>query len=328
MRMVDAETVHRLLDWQGAIEAMRLGHLKDKPKIGRLVLDQSHEGDHPDMMLAVPAWQAGEALGIKVVTSFPRNVEAFGLPTVDALYLVFDPHNGKAQAVIDGEALIFRKTASDTALGASFLAPPKARRMLMVGAGALAPYVIEAMHAIRPSIEHIVIWNRTPERALKLAAKLQAAGTPAEACLDLDAELPKADIVISATMASEPLIKGELIAPGAHVGLIGSFTPQMREGDDALLRRAAIFVDDYACLERSGEFIEPLKNGVISRDDVRGDLFALCCGEVSAPGDGRPTLFKNGGAGHLDLFLASHLLGRLAPAGAAEFPVSTLRNEP
>lgn len=314
MRMIDAQTVHRLLDWQGAIEAMRRGHLKDKPKIARLALDQPHEGGHPDMLLAVPAWQAGEALGIKVVTSFPRNVEAFGVPTVDALYLVFDPHNGKAQAVIDGEALIFRKTASDSALGASFLAPPQAQTMLMVGAGALAPYVIEAMLAVRPSLKRVLIWNRTPGRARDLAETLQTAGKPAEACRDLDADLPLADIVISATMTEQPLVKGDLIAPGAHVGLIGSFTPQMREGDDALLRRAAIFVDDYACLERSGEFIEPLRTGVISRDDVRGDLFALCRGEVALRPGERPTLFKNGGAGHLDLFLASHLLGRLAPA--------------
>jgi ornithine cyclodeaminase len=320
MRMVDADTVHRLLDWPGAIEAMRRGHLKDKPTIARLALDQPHAGGHPDMMLAVPAWQAGEALGIKVVTSFPRNVEAYGLPTVDALYLVFDPLTGKARAVIDGEALILRKTASDTALGASFLAPPDAKRMLMVGAGALAPYVIAAMRAVRPSLNHVSIWNRTPERGRALAATIRETGIAAEACLDLDAELPRADIVISATMASEPLVKGDLVAPGAHVGLIGSFTPQMREGDDALLRRAAIFVDDYACLERSGEFIEPLRSGVISRDDIRGDLFALCRGEASAPADGRPTLFKNGGAGHLDLFLASHLLGRLAPAGGHRNP--------
>jgi ornithine cyclodeaminase len=312
--MIDAQTVHRLLDWPGAIEAMRLGHLQAKPKIARLALDQPHEGGHPDMLLAVPAWQAGEALGIKVVTSFPRNVERFGLPTVDALYLVFDPQTGKPQAVIDGEALIFRKTASDTALGASFLAPPQAERMLMVGSGALAPYVVEAMLTVRPSLKRIAIWNRTPERARALAASLQAAGCPAEACSDLDAELPKADIVIAATMAEQPLVKGDLVAPGAHIGLIGSFTPQMREGDDALLRRAAIFVDDYACLERSGEFIEPLRTGVISRDDVRGDLFVLCRGEITVQHGERPTLFKNGGAGHLDLFLASHLLGRLSPS--------------
>lgn len=317
MRMVDAATVHRLLDWPGAIEAMRLGHLGPKPKIARLAVEQPHETGHPDMLLAVPAWQAGEALGVKVVTSFPRNVETYGIPSVDALYLVFDPLTGKPQAVIDGEALIFRKTASDTALGASFLAPANAKRMLMVGAGALAPYVVEAMRAVRPSLDTIRIWNRTPERAQALAEKLRESGLSADATTDLDAELPQADIVVAATMATSPLVKGELVAPGAHVGLIGSFTADMREGDDALLRRAAIFVDDHACLDRSGEFIAPMRDGVISRDNIRGDLFALCRGEVRHEGGTTPTLFKNGGAGHLDLFLASHLLARLATEGDA-----------
>lgn len=317
MRMVDAATVHRLLDWPGALEAMRRGHLGAKAKIARLAIDQPREGGQPNMMLAVPAWQPDEALGIKVVTSFPGNVEAHGLPTVDALYLVFDPMTGKARAVLDGEALIFRKTATDTALGTHFLAPPQARHLLMVGAGALAPYVVEAMVSVRPSITQVTVWNRTPERADALAQKLRGQGLQAKATADLDAALPEADIVISATMAETPLIKGDLIAPGAHVGLIGSFTAQMREGDDVLLRRSAIFVDDYACLERSGEFIAPLRDGVIGRGDIRADLFALCRGEFAHFPDDRPTLFKNGGAGHLDLFLASHLLSRLdAETGA------------
>lgn len=317
MRMVDAGTVHRLLDWPDAREAMRLGHLGSKPKIGRLALDQPREGGQPDMLLAVPAWQDGEALGIKVVTSFPGNVATHGLPTVDALYLVFDPKTGKPQAVIDGEALIFRKTATDTALGAEFLAPRNARRMLMVGAGALAPYVIDALFSVRPSLEHVAIWNRTGARAEALAEVQRAAGRSTEAVADLDAALPEADIVISATMSETPLIKGDLVAPGAHVGLVGSFTPQMREGDDALLQRAAIFVDDYACVERSGEFIEPMRSGVIGRGDIRADLFALCRGEFVHYPDDRPTLFKNGGAGHLDLFLANHLLSRLSGADRA-----------
>jgi ornithine cyclodeaminase len=312
MRMIDAATVHRLIDWPGAREAMRLGHLKPKPVIGRLALEQPNDAGLPDMLLAVPAWQAGEALGIKVVTSFPRNVEAHGLPTIDALYLVFDPATGKPRAVIDGEALIFRKTATDTALGAHFLAPPQARRLLMIGAGALAPFIIGALRSVRPTLEHTTIWNRTPARAEALADQLRQAGHAATATGNLEAALPQADIVISATMAEDPLVRGELVAAGAHVGLIGSFTPRMREGDDALLRRAAVFVDDYSCLDRSGEFTGPLRDGVITRIDVLGDLFALCRGDVAHRPDGRPTLFKNGGAGHLDLFIASYLLARLA----------------
>jgi ornithine cyclodeaminase len=325
MNMIDAAAVHRLLDWSGLVEALRRSHRLPAPKTARAVLEQPRASGQPNMLLALPAWQEGEALGVKIVASFPGNVADYGVPTVDALYLLLDPNTGKPQAIIDGEALIFRKTAADTALGADFLAPPHAERLLMVGAGALAPYVIDAIRAVRPSVREIRVWNRTPERADALAARLRGAGQDASATADLDASLPWADIIISATMAEAPLVRGACLKPATHVGLIGSFTPRMREGDDALLRRAEIFVDDYGCLERSGEFIEPLKTGVIARAAIRGDLFALCRDEVvlPAPGD-RVTLFKNGGAGHLDLFVASHLMA----CAAAESAVSQIPAPP
>ncbi len=313
MRMIDAATVHRLLDWPGVIEALRQGHLRPAPKTARAVLDQPRADGQPDMLLALPTWQKDEALGVKIVTSFPQNVPLHGLPTVDALYLLFSPETGKPLAVIDGEALIFRKTAADSALGASFLAPVRAQRLLMIGAGALAPYVVEAMLAVRPRLREIEIWNRTAHRAEELAARLRGQGHNATAVADLGGSMASADIVVAATMSETPLVEGAALKPGAHVNLIGSFTPQMREGDDTLLRRARIFVDDYGCLDRSGEFVGPLARGLITRDDVLADLFRLC--REGVPGDGTAgsvTLFKNGGAGHLDLFVASHLMKRAA----------------
>ncbi|WP_342643852.1 ornithine cyclodeaminase [Rhodoligotrophos ferricapiens] len=313
MRFVDAETVHRLLDWPGLIEALRRAHKGPAPKTARAVLEEPRPEGLPNMLLALPTWQHGQALGVKLVASFPGNVASYGVPTVDALYILFDPNTGKPQLVIDGEALIFRKTAADSALGAGFLAPRHASRLLIVGAGALAPYVVHAMRAVRPEISTIRIWNRTPQRAFALARDLREQDLHAEATVDLDQEVAAADIIIGATMATRPLIKGAHLKPGTHVNLIGSFTPEMREADDEVLRRARIYVDDFGCLDRSGEFIEPLRNGVINREAVLGNLFDLCQApqppQLSAEDI---TLFKNGGAGQLDLFVASHLRQRLA----------------
>ncbi len=312
MRFVDAQTVHRLLDWPGLIEALRFSHRGPMPETARAVLEEPRPSGLPNMLLALPTWQHGEALGVKLVASFPGNVAAFNVPTVDALYILFSPQTGKPQLVIDGEALIFRKTAADSALGASFLARKESARLLMVGAGALAPYVVEAMLTVRPGIREVRIWNRTAERAATLATSLRQQGIPAVAASDLDREVPEADIIVGATMATSPLVKGALLKPGAHVNLIGSFTPDMREADDHVLRRARIYVDDFGCLERSGEFIAPLRDGVITGDDVHGNLFDLCQAEpppAFAPDD--ITLFKNGGAGQLDLFVARHLYQRL-----------------
>jgi ornithine cyclodeaminase len=312
MRYVDPETVHSLLDWTSTIAALREAHRGEVPKTGRVALEEARTEGQPNILLTIPAWKPGKAIGVKLVTSFPGNMEHHGLPTVNAIYVVFHPITGAPQAIIDGEALIFRKTAADSALGASYLARDDVQTLLMIGAGALAPYLIRAHMSVRPSIRRVRIWNRTFQRAEALSAQLQAEGIDAEATDDLEGAIGAADIISSATMAEEPLVKGELVKPGTHVDLVGSFTPSMREANDEMLKRALIFVDTYGCLERSGEFIEPMAREVISKDDIQADLFALChgrhMGRVSA---NEITMYKNAGAGHLDLFVAHHLMQRL-----------------
>src|SRR5919107_6213855 len=144
MRYVDPETVHNLLDWTSTIAALREAHRGEVPKTGRVTLEEARSGEQPNILLTIPTWQPGKAIGVKLVTSFPGNVEHHGLPTVNAIYVVFHPIIGVAQAIIDGEALIFRKTAADSALGASYLARDDVQTLLMIGAGALAPYLIRA----------------------------------------------------------------------------------------------------------------------------------------------------------------------------------------
>lgn len=314
--MIDAAAVHRNAPWADLVDALHAGHLGERPESGYFRLAQERADGQPDFLILTPAWARGTGLGVKLVTSFPANRERHDLPTVDALYVLFDPATGKARVILDGEAIVFRKTAADTALGVRLLAPEGARRLLMVGAGALAPWLIEAVRAVRPGIEEVRIWNRTPARAAELVARLD--DERVTVCYDLDAGLGRADIVIAATMASEPLIRGAALRPGAHVGLVGSFTPGMREGDDTLLRRAAIHVDTMDALEGSGEFAGPLARGVITRDDVRGDLFAMCRGETPPPAPGEITLFKNVGSAHLDLLTAQFVMSKIdaeAPGG-------------
>jgi ornithine cyclodeaminase len=315
LRLVDAEAVHRHAPWVGLVDALHAGHLGERPLTGHCRLMQERTDGQPDYLMVAPAWAKGRAMGVKLVTSFPMNQARHGLPTVDAIYIIFDPETGKPRTLLDGEALIFRKTAADTALGVRLLASAQARRLLMVGAGALAPYLIDAVRAVRPGIEEIRIWNRTPQRAEMLAARF--AGNGAAVCRNLDSDLGWADIVIAATMATEPLIRGDALKVGAHVGLVGSFTPEMREGDDALLRRAAIYVDAREALEKSGEFTGPLARGVITPGDVRGDLFDLCQGKVSPPSSGEITLFKNASAAHLDLITATFVVSNLSGSGPA-----------
>src|SRR6185436_15444861 len=114
-----------------------------------------------------------------------------------------------------------------SALAATYLAREDAAELLVIGAGAMALFLARAHAAIRP-IRRIRIWNRTPENAARLVDRLSALGLTAEVAGDLDAALGLADIVSSATISAEPLVKGARLKPGAHIDLVGGFTPAMR----------------------------------------------------------------------------------------------------
>jgi len=310
MQMIDADRVHELLHYEGLVEALRRAHLGEMPKYSeRVIYQEPNPQGHPDAFIVLPAWQPQEGMLCKVVTSFPNNRERHGIANVNSVYVCLDGRTGLAQAVIDGEAMIFRKTSADSALGASLLAREDVQTLLMIGAGGLAPYLVRAHRSVRPAICRVLIWNRTHGKAAALAELLADEGVEAAAVEDLDAAVTEADIISSATMASQPLIRGELLRPGTHVDLVGSFTPEMREADDAVLQRSSLFVDHRQTAGRSGEFIGPLERGIITRDDIRGDLFELCQGKL--PGRTSPdeiTTMKNGGGSHLDYFVSRYLL--------------------
>lgn len=312
MDVIDAARVHAMLAYDGLIDALYQAHLGGMPTMSdRHIYHQPHPDGRPESLILLPAWQAGEGILTKVVTSFPRNKEQHGRPTVNSLYLFMDGTTGAPEAIFDGEAVIFRKTSADSALGAKLLARPDARTMLMIGAGALAPYLVRAHCSVRP-IDRVMIWNRTPASGQQLATVLAQEGFPAAFVEDLDTALGQADIVSSATMAGTPIIKGRFLKPGAHVDLVGSFTPEMREADDDVLLRSSIFVDHEQTTKRSGEFLDPYARGVISPADVRGDLFGLCQRQVSGRRSAEEiTLMKNGGGSHIDYFVAHYLVRQL-----------------
>ena len=307
MKFIDGEQIHRRLDYPALIEALAQAHRQDFDALERLLLEQSKPVGANNHFLLWPAWQYGQALGIKLVTSFPGNLASGSKhPSVQGLYVLFDGQNGQPLACLDGVALTLRKTAADSALGARFLARKDAESLLMVGAGELAPHLIAAHRTARPSIQNITLWNRTPERAASLTAKLKAEGLHAHASADLATAVRRADIISCATGASEPLIQGRWLKPGAHLDLVGGFTPAMREADDEAIRRARLYVDSrWFTLRDCGDLSQPLAAGLIDESDIVADLFELCRGGRQGRQKSTDiTLFKNGGGAHLDLMVA------------------------
>jgi ornithine cyclodeaminase len=124
---------------------------------------------------------------------------------------------------------------------------------------------------------------------------------------DLEAAVRAADIVTSATMSTDPLIKGDWFQPGQHIDLIGAYRPDMREVDDEALRRARVFVDSFeTTVGHIGEIKIPLESGAITRDHLVADYYEREA--FHRRSDDEITLFKNGGGAHLDLMTSRYIL--------------------
>jgi ornithine cyclodeaminase/alanine dehydrogenase-like protein (mu-crystallin family) len=295
--IIDGAEVARLLPYTGLVDALDAAHREPEALVRRVVY--SPDGSD-QLFMGLPAWVPGRAIGIKLVTSFPANTGT-DLPTIQALYVLFDGTNGSPLALIDGTELTYRKTACDSALGSRYLSRTDARTLLMVGAGGLGEHLIAAHRAVRPSIERVLVWNRGRDRADALAQVV--GGTAVD---DLDAAVAEADIISTATRAKEPLIKGALLRGGTHLDLVGSYLPDSREIDDDVVRRARLYVDSrLAPLEECGDLVIPLRAGLITEDDIVADLYQLARGERQGRTDAAQiTAMENGGGGHLDLMTA------------------------
>ena len=302
MHMFDAESVHRLLPYEELIPALLEMHKGEIP-VGDGVYTDDPEGTG-NMFVTLPGWLGGQLIVVKMVGVFPANRDRNPpIGSVLGAVAAFDAETGAPVFVADGEAMTYRKTAAISGLGTALLAPPKPRKLLIVGAGGLGPHVAMAHIAARPSLSRVRIWNRTAPRAEALAADLRAQGIRAEATQDLDAAVAEADVISCVTMSRKPLIKGALLKPGAHIDLVGAYLPDMREADDDTMRRGTVFTCCDRGRDEVGELTLPVATGALSWDDIRGDAFGIVQGRYTGrSSENEITVYKNIGGAHQDVF--------------------------
>ena len=262
------------------------------------------------VLLLMPAWRPAGPIGVKIATIMPRN-SALGRPTLDGLYVLLDAH-GSPRALLDAKALTLARTAAVSAFAASLLARPDAETLLMVGAGALAPHLIRAHAAVR-AYDRVLIWGRSLDKAAALAARLRGEGLDAHPAPDLPTAVREADVISCATLASEPLVHGADLQAGAHLDLVGGFTPPMREADDEAVRRASVFVDTPNALVEAGDLAQPLAAGVLDAASVT-ELSTLARVGARQRAAGEITLFKAVGTALADLAAAEWFVARAESA--------------
>lgn len=311
MKLVSAEQINAVLDWQGVLDALQQVHQGPRPEIGDFFLGDSAYG-----LFSRGVVLPGVGAGVKIASIHPANLQAQpALPAEHAAFVVIDAHTKAIAAICDGPAVTAWKTAGDSALAGSYLSRPDSEVLLVLGAGPVARALVEAYLHIRPGLRQVLLWNRTLAKLEDFVAQLRARGIEVQLVDDLDAAVQRADIIASATASSQPLIKGRLVRPGTHVDVVGGFRADMREVDTDLVARARLYADDRTGALNAGDLLVPLQAGVISAQSIEADLFEICQSSAPLRSADDITLYKNAGGAHQDLTVCQCALQRIAAGG-------------
>ncbi len=203
-----------------------------------------------------------DAMGVKLVSLYPRNAGT-AVPTVMAMVLLMRADTGEPIAFMDGNVLTAMRTAAVSAAVTKHLASPDSRVLALLGSGVAARAHLEALSHVR-KFDEVRVWSRTRANAERFAARHGVKAT------DPESAVRGADVIVTATPATEPILKGAWLKPGAHVNAIGAPMPAWRELDDEAMTNVVVVDSREAVLQESGDVI--LSNARIYAEV--GEIFA------------------------------------------------------
>jgi len=228
------------------------------------------------------------AMGAKLVCFYPKNAGT-GVPTHLAMIMLFEPETGQPLACMDGRLITEMRTAAVSAAVTKYLAPEKSRILTLLGSGVQAEAHMQALRRVC-QFEEVRVWSRTPEHAKRFAERHGARA------MAIESAVRGADVIVTATSASEPFLKGAWLKPGAHVNAVGSARPTWRELDDEAMQNTVIVDSREAVRKESGDVI--LSNAPIFAE--AGELFA----GSKIPERSATTVFKSVGIAVEDITAA------------------------
>lgn len=294
---LDEEQVAEVLRMEDLIEEMETAMIAfSSGEVTQPVRNLMPVAPHGGYFGPMPAISP-HGMGIKLVTFYPGNA-ARGIHTHHALILLFAPETGEPLAIMDGRLITEMRTAAVSAVATRVLARPDAAVLAILGSGTQAKSHVEAMRCVRDFGE-VRVWSRDPAHAERFAAEHGAVAMAAEEAVR------DADVVVTATSAQTPVLRGVWLKDGAHVNAVGAPIPTWRELDDDVMRRCTVVVDSReACLKESGDVI-------LSKAPIHAEIGEVLAGKASVP-DGATTLFKSVGIATEDVFAARLVYEKVA----------------
>jgi ornithine cyclodeaminase len=228
------------------------------------------------------AYLAGAPVfAVKTATGFYRNA-GLGLPVSGGVTMVHDAVTGTLRMLIaDGGLLTELRTAAAGAVAADLLARPGARSAAVIGTGGQARYQLLALLKVRP-VERVTVWGRRRQAAERYQRDMAAAGVPVSTAATAREAVQGAQVIITATSSTGPLIEAGWLAPGTHVTAVGADMPHKQELDPRILAAAAKYVpDSIDAAAESGELHHALQAGLLDVRSVYGELGAVASGRLA-----------------------------------------------
>ena len=257
----------------------------------------------------MPSYLGGlQAIGLKAITVFPGN---HGTPydAHQGVVMLFEAQNGRLLAIADATSITAIRTAAASGLATKLLAKPDAGDLAILGTGTQARTHLDAMRVVRP-LRRVRVWSRQPENVQRFVeVESKRYGIKIEGMPDAKSAVECADLICATTSAREPVLRGEWLAPGAHINAVGSSVANTRELDTAAVAKSRLFVDRRESAQNeAGDFLIPKQEGAIGDEHILGEVSDLVTGKV----EGRKstddiTLFKSLGIAIEDLASIQHI---------------------
>uniref|UniRef100_A0A671SPP0 Ketimine reductase mu-crystallin n=1 Tax=Sinocyclocheilus anshuiensis TaxID=1608454 RepID=A0A671SPP0_9TELE len=229
----------------------------------------------------MPAYLPAEGILCTKMVSFYQREEV----------LLFHPEHGHVTAIMDGEAITAKRTAS------SISHITLSEVLCILGSGQQARSHYDVFTKLF-KFKEVRVWNRRKEMAQRFVNDLQG---PVTVCSSVKEAVIGADVIVTATGASQPILFGEWVKPGAHIAAVGTCRPDWRELDDVLMREAVLYVDSReGATAQSGDII-------LSGAEVFSELGEVINGSFPAQRE-KTTVFKSLGMGIQDAVSAKLVL--------------------
>jgi len=281
MRFIDREEVARRLTYERCIPIVRQAMIAFSRGETRQLLRSIIPLSEGRLFGIMPGAMGAHApFGAKLISVFYENF-ARGVQSHQGLVILFDPQTGAPVCAAHAGEITAIRTAAASAVATDVLARKNSRRLALLGYGEQAQTHARAIRKVR-ELESIVVWGRSPERAIAFAQRMQAElGVPVSTAAAVREAVAEADIICTVTSAPEPILQGAWVRPGTHLNLVGSSHAGPSEVDSDLVVRSRFIADSReGVLHQGAEFLRAKAAGLVGDEHIVAEIGQVLAGGI------------------------------------------------